>query len=79
LIPVPSRDKTAQQRRALLEELDFARLGLAQLLATFEDGQALFDVVCDRSLEGANLAGSAEDVPLVVELCDGCAVLMVKR
>ncbi len=39
------------ERRALLEELDVEGPH-AKLVATFEDGEALFRVVCDRGLEG---------------------------
>jgi hypothetical protein len=39
------------KRRALLEELDVEGPH-AKLVATFEDGEALFRVVCDRGLEG---------------------------
>jgi bifunctional non-homologous end joining protein LigD len=38
-------------RRALLEELDVEG-ALVKLVATFEDGQALFGAVCERGLEG---------------------------
>jgi bifunctional non-homologous end joining protein LigD len=39
------------ERRALLEELDIEG-PYVRLVATFEDGQALFDAVCTRGLEG---------------------------
>jgi bifunctional non-homologous end joining protein LigD len=40
-----------EQRRALLEELEVEGPHV-QLVATFEDGVALFDAVCARGLEG---------------------------
>jgi ATP-dependent DNA ligase len=39
------------ERRALLEELGLEH-GPVRLVATFEDGEALFDAVCARRLEG---------------------------
>ena len=39
------------ERRSLLEELDLER-GPVRLVATFEDGEALFDAVCASGLEG---------------------------
>jgi bifunctional non-homologous end joining protein LigD len=39
------------QRRMLLEELELDRPGV-QTVATFEDGETLFEVMCDRGLEG---------------------------
>jgi bifunctional non-homologous end joining protein LigD len=39
------------ERRALLEALEIERPAV-QLVATFEDGRALFDVVCAQGLEG---------------------------
>src|SRR4051794_25032027 len=39
------------ERRALLEELDVEGPHV-RLVATFEDGEALFAAVCDRGLEG---------------------------
>jgi bifunctional non-homologous end joining protein LigD len=39
------------ERRALLEELDLENQRV-KLVATFEDGEALFAAVCDRGLEG---------------------------
>jgi bifunctional non-homologous end joining protein LigD len=39
------------ERRMLLEALDVECPGV-QLVATFEDGLALFDVICERGLEG---------------------------
>jgi ATP-dependent DNA ligase len=38
------------ERRALLVTLEIERPGV-QLVATFEDGQALFDVICEHGLE----------------------------
>lgn len=38
-------------RRALLEALDLERLGV-QLVATFDDGAALFDAIVELELEG---------------------------
>jgi hypothetical protein len=40
-----------RQRREVLEQLELERPGV-RLVATFEDGQALFDAVCARGLEG---------------------------
>jgi bifunctional non-homologous end joining protein LigD len=40
------------KRRELLEELHLERQPTVQLIATFEDGQALFRVVCKQGLEG---------------------------
>ncbi|HZP72445.1 MAG TPA: RNA ligase family protein [Gaiellaceae bacterium] len=40
-----------QERRLLLETLQLEGPGV-KLVATFEDGQALFDAVCARGLEG---------------------------
>jgi bifunctional non-homologous end joining protein LigD len=39
------------ERRALLEQLELES-GEVQLVATFEDGEALFAPVCERGLEG---------------------------
>ena len=39
------------ERRALLEELDLEN-DRVRLVATFEDGEALFAAVCERGLEG---------------------------
>ncbi len=39
------------ERRALLEQLDL-ETERVRLVATFEDGEALFAVVCERRLEG---------------------------
>ena len=39
------------QRRELLEQLNVEG-PYVRLVATFEDGQALFDAVCERGLEG---------------------------
>ena len=39
------------ERRALLEELDLESERV-RLVATFEDGEALFAAVCERGLEG---------------------------
>ncbi len=39
------------ERRSLLEELELERRSV-RLVATFEDGEALFDAVCARGLEG---------------------------
>ena len=41
------------ERRALLEELDVEGPRGLRLVATFEDGEALFAAVCDRGLEGS--------------------------
>jgi bifunctional non-homologous end joining protein LigD len=48
------------ERRALLEALEIERPGV-QLVATFEDGRALFDVVCEHGLEGV-VAKRAHDL-----------------
>ena len=40
-----------QERHELLEQLDVESSNV-KLVATFEDGQALFDVICERGLEG---------------------------
>jgi bifunctional non-homologous end joining protein LigD len=40
-----------EERRSLLEMLVVEPSGV-QLVATFEDGRALFDVICERGLEG---------------------------
>jgi bifunctional non-homologous end joining protein LigD len=48
---VPTTSQPYQDRRALLESLEIERAGV-QLVATFEDGRALFEAVCDRGLEG---------------------------
>jgi ATP-dependent DNA ligase len=40
-----------QERRELLEQL-VAENERVRLVATFEDGQALFEAICDRGLEG---------------------------
>jgi bifunctional non-homologous end joining protein LigD len=40
-----------QQRRELLETL-VVEQPTVRLVATFEDGRALFDVMCERDLEG---------------------------
>ena len=40
-----------EERRTLLETLAVDRPGV-QTVATFEDGEALFNVVCERGLEG---------------------------
>jgi bifunctional non-homologous end joining protein LigD len=40
-----------EERRSLLGALVPEKPGV-QLVATFEDGNALFDVVCERGLEG---------------------------
>jgi bifunctional non-homologous end joining protein LigD len=40
-----------EDRRALLEELNVEG-PFVKLVATFEDGQALFDAVCARGLKG---------------------------
>lgn len=39
------------ERRAILEQLELENQR-ARLVATFEDGEALFDAVCARGLEG---------------------------
>jgi bifunctional non-homologous end joining protein LigD len=39
------------ERRAILEELELES-GHVRLVATFEDGEALFAAVCERGLEG---------------------------
>ena len=39
------------ERRALLETLELDRAGV-QLVATFEDGAALFDAIVEHDLEG---------------------------
>lgn len=39
------------ERRSLLEELELERRSV-KIVATFEDGDALFDAVCARGLEG---------------------------
>jgi len=44
-------DQPYSERRALLETLEIERPGV-QLVATFEDGRTLFDVVCQQGLEG---------------------------
>ena len=48
-MPVPARPYS--ERRALLERLDLEGPHV-RLVATFEDGEALFRAVCDRGLEG---------------------------
>ena len=48
-LPVTSRPYS--ERRALLEELDLEGPSV-RLVATFEDGAALFAAVCERGLEG---------------------------
>jgi bifunctional non-homologous end joining protein LigD len=48
---LPVISQPYQERRALLEQL-VAENEQVRLVATFEDGQALFDAVCDRGLEG---------------------------
>jgi bifunctional non-homologous end joining protein LigD len=40
------------RRRELLEELDLERRPVVQVVPTFDDGQALFRVVCEQGLEG---------------------------
>jgi bifunctional non-homologous end joining protein LigD len=40
------------KRRELLEELDLERRPVVQVVATFDDGEALFRVVCEQGLEG---------------------------
>jgi bifunctional non-homologous end joining protein LigD len=54
VLAVEGLSTTAQpysERRALLEEL-VAQNERVQLVATFEDGEALFAAVCERGLEG---------------------------
>jgi bifunctional non-homologous end joining protein LigD len=48
---LPLTEQPWSQRRMLLEQLQVDRVGV-QTVATFEDGQTLFQVVCDRGLEG---------------------------
>jgi bifunctional non-homologous end joining protein LigD len=43
----PTMMNSYAERRALLEELDL-ELGTVRLVATFEDGEALFAAVCER-------------------------------
>ena len=40
------------KRRELLEELDLERPPTVQVVATFDDGKTLFQVVCEQGLEG---------------------------
>jgi bifunctional non-homologous end joining protein LigD len=40
------------KRRELLEQLDLERPPSVQVVATFDDGEALFRVVCEQGLEG---------------------------
>jgi bifunctional non-homologous end joining protein LigD len=47
----PTTTQPYRERRPLLEQLKLEGLHV-QLVATFEDGEALFSVVCDRGLEG---------------------------
>jgi bifunctional non-homologous end joining protein LigD len=48
---LPVISQPYQERRALLEQI-VAENEQVRLAATFEDGQALFEAVCDRGLEG---------------------------
>jgi bifunctional non-homologous end joining protein LigD len=48
---LPTTSLAYGKRRELLEELSVERPNV-QLVATFEDGQVLFDAICDRGLEG---------------------------
>ena len=48
---LPTTANPYEQRRALLEELHVDG-PCVQTIATFEDGDALFRVMCDRGLEG---------------------------
>jgi bifunctional non-homologous end joining protein LigD len=49
---LPVMTQSYRQRRELLEELVIERPGVVQLVATFEDGEGLCRVVCERGLEG---------------------------
>src|SRR6266540_949074 len=48
---LPTTAQPYTERRCLLDELDIEGPHV-RLVATFEDGQALFDAVCARGLEG---------------------------
>jgi bifunctional non-homologous end joining protein LigD len=48
---LPTTTQPYSERRALLEELDLESQRV-RLVATFEDGEALFAAVCERGLEG---------------------------
>jgi bifunctional non-homologous end joining protein LigD len=48
---LPTTMQPYSERRALLEELELENQRV-QLVATFEDGEALFAAVCQRGLEG---------------------------
>jgi bifunctional non-homologous end joining protein LigD len=48
---LPTTALPYRRRRALLEELDVGAPGV-QLVASFDDGEALWRVVCERGLEG---------------------------
>jgi bifunctional non-homologous end joining protein LigD len=48
---LPVTSQPYAERRALLEELEIEGPHV-RLVATFEDGEALFEAVCDRGLEG---------------------------
>jgi len=48
---LPVTSQPYRERRALLEQLDLEG-PLVRLVATFEDGEALFAAVCERGLEG---------------------------
>jgi bifunctional non-homologous end joining protein LigD len=47
----PTTRESYRQRRELLQALTFDER-LARVVSTFPDGQVLFDVVCERGLEG---------------------------
>jgi bifunctional non-homologous end joining protein LigD len=49
---LPVRAEPYSRRRELLEELEVERPGVVQLVATFEDGEALYRVICERGLVG---------------------------
>jgi len=48
---LPTTMQPYSERRALLEELELESERV-RLVATFEDGEALFAAVCERGLEG---------------------------
>src|SRR5215208_6587036 len=48
---LPTTSQPYSERRVLLEELDLEGQHV-RLVATFEDGEALYDAVCERGLEG---------------------------
>ena len=55
---LPTTMQPYQERQAALEELELESHHV-RLVATFEDGEALFAAVCERGLEGAVASVSA--------------------